>query len=186
MKNKVHVYLPLIIFLFFCACSSPTRYYKLGIDGVNITTEHLVNNKIYALRNLELPEYLDNQYLIYFENCCQINRDEKRLWQDEIKDNVRRYLHNRLGGYDYPLPHTISADIVRDIKIIDLIAYKEKGAFYAQVFWQISDIKNATSKSGKFEKSYPLDFKREGLEERLVKLYKKALDEIALAILSNQ
>lgn len=181
MKKSSHLSLFLALILISCSFA-PTRYYKLALEGGEISPKTPEKGKIYALRNLELPEYLDNQYLIYFENCCEINRDDKRLWQDEIKDNVRRYLHNRLGGYDYPLPQTIRADIVRDVKISELMAYKEKGAFYAKASWQITDIKKDKTKSGNFEKSYPLDFNPEGLEERIIQLHKKALDEIALAI----
>lgn len=181
MRRSLYFILFLSSFLISCN-STPTRYYKLGLDNTEIASIPSQEKKIYALRNLELPEYLDNQYLIYFENCCQINRDNNRLWQDEIKDNIRRYLHHRLGGYNYPLPQNLKPNVVRDISISELIANKEKGSFYAKASWQISDLDKGKTKTGNFEKSYPLDFKKEGLEERLVKLYKLALNEIASAV----
>lgn len=179
MQRSLYFILFLASFLISCN-STPPKYYKLALEKTEIAPSS--DGKIYALRNVNFPEYFDSQYLIYFENCCQINRNNKRLWQDEIKDNVRRYLHHRLGGYIYPLPQNLKPQIIRDITITELIAYKEKGYFYAKASWQITDIENDKTKSGNFEKSYPLDFKKEGLEERLVKLYKLALNEIAAAI----
>lgn len=173
------------------ACGS-TQYYMIPPSEVapisataHTTNDSTKNNNIYALRYLTLPDYLDNQYVIYYDGEGKVNRNPKRLWNANLSDNIRNNLQQHLSAnglsslYTYPLPTNIRANQIIDIQIREMIANAKTKQFYINADWQLTTSDNYKQSLYHFKQNYPLDNTQ---TNTLIKLYQRALIDLSNAI----
>lgn len=179
--------LPTLIMLLFTlllsACGSSTQYFMIPITHKTPSTPIITTpQKSYAFRNLTLPDYLTDQFIIYYDTNGKINRSSNRRWADAPDDNIRRVIYHQLNQtitpasfYSYPLAQNIHADYLIDIQLHDMIGNHQSKIFYISADWQTSDYNHGKTATYHFEKTYPfLDTNT----ETLIQLYQQALTEL--------
>lgn len=168
-------------------CAKTTTYYLLPVmppDASQILNQS-ADQRVYALRYLNIPDYLANRYILFFNPDGSVNRDPNRRWVDYPEDNIRRlltlHISKRLNSeefYTYPLPQNIKAERILDISIMEMIGYAENLRFHSSATWQISDNGKAPQ-IHQFSRDYTLE-NTEG--NTLSKTYQQALEDLSAAI----
>lgn len=182
-----------LLTLILGACSS-TQYYMIPVGTPTTINNTHINKKTYALRNLDLPDYLTDQYLIFKTQDGRIDRDNKRRWADDPESNIRRNLQQQLATalaiptiYTYPLNNNIRPNSVIDIQVRDIIGDAATRQFRAIINWQVTNTTdNHNPQSYQFNRNYPLN-NTDALT--LITLYQQALtdlsNEISLTLLKK-
>lgn len=173
--------------ILLAACSGSTQYYMIpAASGTNSPAPSVHSSRTYALRNLTLPDYLTDQYIIYYDQNGKINRDSRRRWADEPDDNIRRVLSQNLSRslapaqlYNYPLAANIRPERLLDIQIQEMIGSRATRQFRAMAVWQTTEANKENPRLHYFERTYPMS---DANPETLIDLYSRALNDLANAI----
>lgn len=185
MKFKL---LLLLCALLLSACAKRTSYFLLPVMSPEqsqiLNTQ--ANHTVYAMRYINIPEYLTNRYILFFNPDGSINRDPNRRWVDYPEDNIHRLLalqiSKRLNSkefYSYPLPKNITPERIIDINIIEMIGYAEHLRFHSTATWQISTSHDSAAQTHQLQREYPIENTH---GNTLSKAYQRALEDLSAAI----
>lgn len=187
-KPLINKLLLVLCALCLSACAKRTSYYLLPVTSpdANQIISAQADQTVYAMRYVNIPEYLTNRYILFFNPDGSVNRDPNRRWVDYPEDNIHRLLalqmSKRLNSkefYTYPLPQNIHPERIVDINIIEMIGYAENLRFHSSATWQITTADNAPAQTHQFTREYHLE-NMQG--NTLSKAYQRALEELSAAI----
>lgn len=185
MPRPILLLLPLLL----AACgSTPIRYHIIDTTTLPADPGFTQQERLYALRDTALPEYLKSQYLIHRDNHGMIVIDKNQLWGENFPDNLRRVLSEMLAQrsgsnniYLYPLNNHIRPERFIDIQIAEMMADYRQNAVIVRGKWQISNAgARKPSSSHDFTRNYPLS---EQNADAIVAAYHQALTDLSAAIL---
>lgn len=168
-----------------------TQYYVLrpaaDIEPLN---NHInpQTQPIIALRNLDLPHYLDEQNIVYLLGNGQIERAEQQRWAEPLRDNLRsamvdsiRKLTGNPRTFAYPLATNIRPERIIDIQISDFAIDKVKQRLLLNANWQITIPKQKpyAPPGHSFNHAYPVNSAH---MDDVIRAYQHAINELATAI----
>lgn len=181
--------LPFALILGLSACSTPKDHYL--IRNLDLSSQAVAlpqdSTTLYALREVELPEYLDNLKIVYFGQGNRLVISENSLWAQSLGDNIRQVLLQSLSKgigsprfYSYPLANNLRPQRILDIQIIEMVANAETDRFTLTASWQVANPGERNPQSYDFSQSYLL----QGTDpQTIVANYQQALADLAIAIL---
>ena len=185
MPRLIAFLLPLLL----AACGSdPIRYHIIDTAALPAESGFHEQNRLYALRDTALPEYLKGQYLVHRDEHGALIIDKTQLWGEEFPENLRRVLGEMLAQrtgsnniYIYPLQNNLRPERFIDVQISEMMAdYREK-AVIVRGKWQISDAGERKPRSSHdFSRRYPLQTPD---ADNIVAAYRQALVDLSAAIL---
>lgn len=179
-------FLALIVLLTACG-GVEKRHHLLNVAQLPTLTQSIDSTDSYALRQLRLPEYLNEYSLVYATSDNEIVIDRNHLWAQDLSDNMRRVLQARIGQalrnkplYVYPLNNTIRPDKIIDIQIMDMLANQSEQRFNLLAQWQIFTTDERDNHNHELSKHYPLP---DNEATTIITTYQQALEDLSQAII---
>ncbi|UJF25364.1 PqiC family protein [Suttonella sp. R2A3] len=174
-----------VVLLGGCA-SVPTQYHLLRAQSEPAAQVMANEQSIYALRHLDLPNYLSDTIIAYWQADHQLTLEKDHRWAEPLSDNVRDVLSQQIQDisgkaafYQYPLAYNIRPDVIIDVQIKELIADTAERDLKIRADWQISNAGERNPMSYRFNQRYPLE---SGDINAIVAAHQKALLALSQAI----
>ena len=167
------------------ACGSvPDTYHSLRPD---ISTTPTRQGTPTAIRYTELPNYYDNEYLVWYDQQGRITRDKSHHWTYPFSDNLRDVLRQAIAGatgnsrtYTYPLAENNRPDVLIDIQIRELIADPPNQRYRISAQWQTSKRgSDAAPTNHEYQQQLPLP---QSDPDSIVAATAQAINQLAAAI----
>ena len=159
--------LSIIIASILSGCASETiTYHTLRSQSVaNSMVAPSNNQPIVALRNLNLPGYLNDQDIVYLKGSSEVVHVTGQQWAEPLSENLRNVIIEQLKSITanprilaYPLANNIRPEKIIDIQINDFAARQDTNTLVIRANWQITEPgKNQQTPHGyQFNRDYPL------------------------------
>lgn len=179
----------LIVSLLFAGCGSdPIRYHIIDTVTLPQDSSFAHKERLYALRDTTLPEYLQGQYLVHRDANGALIIDKTRLWGETFPENLRRVLGEMIAQrsgsnhiYVFPLKSHLRPERFIDIQFSEMMADYRENAVIVRGKWQISEAQaRKPLSSHDFTRRYPLP---DTDSNAIVAAYRQALIDLSAAIL---
>lgn len=190
MKNKNYLFTIALTTLLLGACASaPIEHHTIRplADGHTVPTSSR-EQPIIALRNLNLPGYMDEQEIVYLKGSSQIVTAQGHRWAEPLSENLRDVIVEQLQLITanprvlaYPLANNIRPERIIDIQINDFAANQSDNTLLLRANWQITTPKQGAKPPPGYQlnRRYPL---ANNEIATLMRTYQQAMADLVTAI----
>ena len=173
-------------------CASETINYHTLRAQPSSTVSSMVmpdnNQPVIALRNLNLPGYLNDKEIVYLKGNSQVVHIEGEQWAEPLSDNLRNIIVEQLQSIThnprilaFPLANNIRPERIIDVQINDFVTRQDSNTLFIRSNWQITQSgKNQQNPPGyQFNRDYPLS---DDTIDTLMQGYQQATADLSAAI----
>lgn len=174
------------MFIFMCtafiyACSQNHNYYLLPELNAEIQNQLQSSSKSYALRQVKMPEYLEQeQWFILQQGKVIFAKDKK--WLSPLSERIPHLMYTCLKAhhtpfYQYPLPASIQAEALVDLNINALWLNQKDSSLFIDAVWSLSENKQTAQYN--YNKRYVL---ANLSDENIIQYHQEALLDLCKSI----